>query len=388
MRSREWTDDARLRALLEDAVEDPDERELGELVRQLRAQAPTAPEGVRERVRMLGDWEARQPVAKAPSPLRRTALALAAVLVLATLVGGIVRGAGTGGGTDESAGGAAPSAGGDAASAEGAQGDGAGAEGYGGDSSRSNRSEQGKTATALNSDSEDPATLPPSRRRAQDYRAYLRLHVEDTADLSQKTKRALALTRSYGGYVVSIDYDTGEEGAARLQLRVPIGRIQDAILDYSELGSILGQNVQVRDVQRQIDTRSRTIEELRERIQEVRAALLDEDLPTFDREQLEAELAELRARTDELRRERRATRDRASMARVALELTTSEEAPVVDRGGFEGALRDAGGILVKELTVILYGLIVAAPIAVLALLALLGFRAARRRADARLLERA
>jgi cyanate permease len=41
-----------------------------------------------------------------------------------------------------------------------------------------------------------------------------------------------------------------------------------------------------------------------------------------------------------------------------------------------------------ELTLILYGLIVAAPIAVLALLALLGIRMTRRRGEERLLERA
>ena len=373
MLSHDRIDDPRLRALLDDAAEDPDERELGELLRELRGDTPTAPAAVRERVRLLGDSGERGS-ARPKSPLRRAAIAVGVTIVVATLVGGFVRSfEGTG---DE---------GGDA-SVVGAGG--GGAEAGGGESSPgSDRAAEGEAATALEGD-EAAATFPPSGRRAQDYRAYLRLRVEDTADLSRKTKEALALTRSYGGYVVSVDYDSADEGMASLELRVPIRRIQDAIVGYSELGAILGQNVQIVDLQRRIDARSRSIENLRERIAEIRAALLDDDLDTAEREELEAELAERRLRLDELRRERTGVRARASVAKVTLELTTFDEAPPTEPGGLEGALRGAGGILLTELTIVLYALIVGAPLAVLALLALLGFRLTRRRADDRLLERA
>jgi Domain of unknown function (DUF4349) len=375
MLSRERTDDARLRALLDAAVDDPDERALGELLRELRADAPAAPAPVREHVHLLAEREQSRGGARPRSPLRRAALAIAATLVLATLVGGIVTLANTGGGDDGASGG-------DGGGAVGAaQGD------VAVESARGEAAGEGEPARALGG-GDEAATLPPSRRRAQDYRAFLRLHVEDTADLSQKTKEALVLTRSYGGYVVSVDYDSADEGMSRLELRIPIRRIQDAVVEYSELGSILAQNVQIVDLQGRIDARSRSLGELRERIGEIRAALREDDLEAAERERLEGELAERRLRLDEVRRERRGIRERASVARVTLELTTADELSAPAPDGFQGALRGAGEILLKELTIILYVLIVGAPVAVLALLALLGTRLVRRRADERLLERA
>ena len=373
MLSRERTDDARLRALLDEAVEDPRERELARILRELRGDAPAAPAGVRERVRSLGKSGEPTPARPARSPVRRAALAVAATLALATLVGGFVRSFDGMGGGDASEGG----------------GGAVGAEAGGGEGSAGRHTDApSAAATSRGGDSGDPATLPPSRRRAQDYRAYLRLHVEDTAALSRKTKQALALTRSYGGYVVSVDYDSGEEGMSHLELRVPIRRIQDAIVEYATLGTILGQNVQIVDLQRRIDARSRSIRELRERIVEIRAALLEDDLDAAERERLEAELAERRLRLGELRRERSAVRARAATARVTLELTTFEDAPATEPEGLEGALRGAGDIVMKELAILLYAVIVGLPLAVLALLALLGVRFTRRRADDRLLERA
>jgi len=90
----------------------------------------------------------------------------------------------------------------------------------------------------------------------------------------------------------------------------------------------------------------------------------------------------------ELQRERRGIERQAALARVTLVLSTFEAANDVEPGGLEGTLRDAGGILLAELALLLYVLIVGAPLALLALLAFLGIRLARRRADERLLERA
>ena len=52
-------------------------------------------------------------------------------------------------------------------------------------------------------------------------------------------------------------------GTARLVVRVPIGRVQTAILRFSELGTILDQHVSVRDVQPRLDRRFARIAELR-----------------------------------------------------------------------------------------------------------------------------
>ena len=61
------------------------------------------------------------------------------------------------------------------------------------------------------------AAVPaPSRRRAQDVQAELRVLVDNPNDLSAATQRALRTTRRLGGYVVTVNYGTPEptEGTA------------------------------------------------------------------------------------------------------------------------------------------------------------------------------
>src|SRR5581483_3866395 len=78
------------------------------------------------------------------------------------------------------------------------------------------------------------APVPASTRRAQDYQAELHLRV---TSVSNATKRALTFTKSFGGYVRSVDYGSGtSSGTAELILRVPIGSIQAAIQSFSALG--------------------------------------------------------------------------------------------------------------------------------------------------------
>ena len=69
----------------------------------------------------------------------------------------------------------------------------------------------------------------PVTGRAQRYVANLTLSVEDTDALSEATQRALSIARDLGGYVVSVQYATGTEGASSLTLRVPSARAGDAV---------------------------------------------------------------------------------------------------------------------------------------------------------------
>jgi len=97
----------------------------------------------------------------------------------------------------------------------------------------------------------------PSRRRAQQVQASLRLLVDDPDDLSAATQSALRTTRRLGGYVVAVDYGTPEatEGRATLRVRVPVSRVQAAVVDFSNLGRILGQQTRITDLQQRL-TRS------------------------------------------------------------------------------------------------------------------------------------
>src|SRR5207247_4365504 len=91
-------------------------------------------------------------------------------------------------------------------------------------------------------------TVPrPAGGRAQLYGAELTLRVRD---LSAATKRALRLTRAFGGYVRTVDSGSGtQSGRAYLVVRIPVRRVQEAIVRFSSLGRIVDQHVSIQDVQ-------------------------------------------------------------------------------------------------------------------------------------------
>jgi hypothetical protein len=229
----------------------------------------------------------------------------------------------------------------------------------------------------------DPAERSPSRltapvpaqRRAQDYRASLTLLVDGTDELSATTQRALRATRRLGGYVLSVNYSTPEpgDGTAAVRLRIPISRVQAAIVELSAMGRILAQDTQVSDLQQGLDEVTRRIRDLERRAAQAQGA---------DRAQLLAQIEVLRKQRVQINRQ-------AAYATVNLDLTTHEpKAPAVTPGRLDRALDDAVGILLAELAIAAYALIVASPFILLGLAAFFCNRAYRRHADQRLLERA
>jgi hypothetical protein len=205
--------------------------------------------------------------------------------------------------------------------------------------------------------------------RAQLYSAEITLRVRD---LSGRTQEALRITRGLGGYLRVVDYGEGtRRGTADLVLRVPIGRVQQAIVRFSGLGVILDQHVSVRDVQPQLDRRFRRMAELRR------------TLPTLTGDALAAAQAELEALQTAQARERR----QASFATVSLHLRTKDAGAAIPTppGRIERALRRAADVLAAELVALIYALVVAAPFVLVAVALLLAARVLRRRGDDRLL---
>jgi hypothetical protein len=201
-------------------------------------------------------------------------------------------------------------------------------------------------------------TVPaPSQKRAQS------VLVDDPDDLSAATQQALRTTRRLGGYLVTVNYGTPEpsEGTATLRVRIPVSRVQAAIVQFSDLGRILAQQTQITDLQQRLDELTR----------QIRRAKGD------------------KARIAALRRERTQINRRAAYATVDLGLTTHEpEAKAAPPSRLDRAVDDATGVLTAELAIAAYILIVASPFLVLLAAAFAGSRAYRRYADQRLLERA
>ena len=211
------------------------------------------------------------------------------------------------------------------------------------------------------------APVAPAKR-AQRYSAQITLRVESLSDVTQD---ALRQTRALGGYVRTVDYGEGRgEGTARLVVRVPIGRVQTAILRFSELGAILDQHVSVRDVQPGLDRRFARIAELRRMV------------PTLSGDDLATAQAQLEALQAAQAREQR----QASFATVSLDLTTAEKEVVpTPPGRIERAFERASDVLAAEAVALVYAGVVAAPFILLGLVLVIAVRAARSRMDKRLL---
>jgi Domain of unknown function (DUF4349) len=334
-----------------------------EIVEQIRASRITASPELRARVLELAAAVPPAPPRRGELPWRRIALILVPAAVAIALAGALVAGlAGSGKKKSVSAAPAPrqvlqPFAQRDAATTS------------------------EKAAGAAGGADSIPAT--PGRAQLHESEFTLKVH-----DLSAATKRALRLTRAYHGYVRSVEYGSGKErGSAYLVVRVPVGSAQEAIVKLSALGEILDQHVSIQDVQPTVDRRFRQLQAIRDRIAKLQAKLESPTLTPDERAALENRLVAQRRRLVVLQKQQAALRRQTSFATVSLSLRTAAKAAVVphEPGRIERALDRSGSILLDEVKVLLYVLIVGAPLLALAGLVFGGVRFRRRREEARLL---
>jgi Domain of unknown function (DUF4349) len=231
--------------------------------------------------------------------------------------------------------------------------------------------------------------LPPNLHRYQNYAASMRIRLDDVDGLSGATQRAMRLARRLGGYVVSVQYGSSgsKQGSAYLTLRVPVARVQSAVVTLSQLGTILSQNVRITDVQQQVNGLERQIIRLTSDIAAIDAQLRSANLTAAERTRLEFRRERLATARRQAIDARRATINHASFATVSLDLTTQKAAEKpAPPGRFHRIIGHAGGILAAEAAWTLLVLAVALPFVVLIVLLIWGARTARRLADRRLLE--
>ncbi|MGH3103218.1 MAG: DUF4349 domain-containing protein [Gaiellaceae bacterium] len=339
-----------------------------ELAAQLRGSRPQATDELRDRVRAIAAAE--------PEPKRRRRLGLVLVPALLIAFAAAIVGLGQRGtsSSSESAGGGQT-----AVSEEATRDLGAPAQAVPSD-------------RALRAAGSEAATLPPARSRAQDYRAELLVRVRNLDDLSAATSEAMRATRRLGGFIVAARYDTpGDgDGDSLLVVRVPVGRVQEAILRFSQLGTIVGQSIAIEDLQAGLDRQGDAIAALQRTIATLEEELGQPGLTDEARAELRRRLVEARRSLAARERARDNTVRRAATARVSLTLTTrTAERPVEPQqpGYFERTLRDAASLLVKVLAWMLAFALVLTPFLMLAAVALVLERRRRRRSAQTLLER-
>src|SRR6266511_577023 len=338
------------------------EREFEELVRELRALPTAATENVRERARALGEPAPRRSFPTLP--WRRSLLVLAPACALGLVIAAVVHGVVNSSPKRQAL--SLP----------------AGAEHGAGATTVPNwgLDRRGALRSPL---------VPPAGDRHQDYEASMRLRVKDLDALTQRTNEAMRIVRSYGGYVASVQQSTpaGQPGEADLVLRVPVGHVEAALVQLSELGTVLDRQLSIVDLEQ-------ALRQQRERIVRLKLFIaraieqLKRDLPADVRLRLQLQLQQARTNLERATRAHKATLDEAAFSRISLMLTTQKPAAPAQKGGagrFERAARDAGSFLAGAGAVILFLLIVLSPLIVLIVAGLLGVRTYRRREERRLL---
>ena len=230
-----------------------------------------------------------------------------------------------------------------------------------------------------------PGLVAPTPGTLQRFEAELSLKVEDVEALSDATKRAQRIAIDHGGSVASLSYDAPSQGVggAQITLRIPTNRVQSALADLSQLGTILGQRYGIQDLQQQADSLQRQIEETQRQIARIQAQLGNPSLTPENEAVLRSRLANARAKLSDLREAMRTTRAEGATSTVYVTLTTEEIEPSPAGGS---RLDDVRDVLAWEAIAALYVVVVAGPIVLLGLLVWLALRWARRREASRLLE--
>jgi hypothetical protein len=223
----------------------------------------------------------------------------------------------------------------------------------------------------------DQAALPaPSSTRVQRITTSLELRLPSTQAVSDATKQAVAITRSLGGYPKALNVDAeGRTGYASLVLRIPKQNVQRAVSRLSDLGTIVGENVRIADIQAQVDATARKIARLQTRLTYWQAQ------PTST--EAEQRVSALTAQIAKLRRGRANTIKAASYATVSMQMTTKPAPAPIHKG--HGPLHNLGVAFRWIGIVAVYVVALAAPFVLVALLVWMVVRALRRHRENELL---
>jgi uncharacterized protein DUF4349 len=349
------------------------EREFEELVRELRALPAAAPEHVREQVRALGEpGPSKTLLGRLPRlHWRRSLLVLAPACVLGLVSAAVIHGVLNSGPTREAA---VTQSGGAFERMEG-----------------QSRAEDHAFTTAQPSPFGAPLPVPTAGR-LQDYEAWMTVRVKDLDALSDQANEAMRVARAYGGYVVSLEQATapGRPGQADLVLRVPVARVEDALMRLAGLGTVIERHLSIRDLEQAVQQQRARILKLKLFIARATEQLKG-DMPADVRLRLQLQLEQAKSDLSRATNANKATLREASLSRIALTLTTQKAVGADKKGGagrIERAARDAGSFLAAAGAVVLFLLIVLSPLILVAGAAIWVSRAYRRREERRLLSAA
>jgi hypothetical protein len=212
--------------------------------------------------------------------------------------------------------------------------------------------------------------------------------VKDYDALGRETAAAMRIATDLGGFVASVAQSTarGTPGEADLVLRVPVAKVEQALMQLSALGTVLEQHLSIVDLEHTVQQQRDLIRALRVRIAKLTAALR-QSLPADVRLRLQFQLDDARRTLARATGAHKATLREAALSRLAVTLTTEHAVAAArhPRGRFGSAVANAADFLVAAGAVAVLVAIVVSPLLVVGLLWWYGARAWRRREERRLL---
>jgi hypothetical protein len=214
--------------------------------------------------------------------------------------------------------------------------------------------------------------------RVQTYGAYLALRLHSATAVSDGVKTALRIASSLGGYPTSVHASSeAKVASADLTLKIPRAHIQEAITRLSALGTITSENVDIQDKTAGLNATDHTIARLQKQLADLRAQTPTATTP--------ARIAALESQIVRLQRAEATTRLKAHYATVQLHLTSAKAVVPVKHG--HGPLHGVVVALTWLGIGAVYALAIGTPVALLALLVWLAARFIRRRREDALLSR-
>jgi len=238
------------------------------------------------------------------------------------------------------------------------------------------------------SEDRSAAAAPPATGRAQDIDMWIDLRVHDADGISSASQDAVRITRELGGVVTSSGVDTrGNQGRAQLTLRIPVGKLDDAVFRLMQLGTVTAQRTSTQDLQGPLDRTTDRIAHLRSQIRIELARLASGQLDAAQELRARIHLENLRRNLREANAARRALVSRTSMADLTLRLATPAPGTAdKSESGIGGAVDKAGDFLRGAGAVAVFLALVLSPLLALALVAWALLRARSRRIETRLLD--
>lgn len=225
-----------------------------------------------------------------------------------------------------------------------------------------------------------PATRPGAHR-AVERSAEMTLGA-DPEDVVEDADKVFAAVHANRGIVLqsSIEEGSAGEAGANFELLIPSRRLGDALAIFSAIDEVRSRQETTADITAPTVSTAELLRESSARIDGLLGQLGEAETDT-EREAVEAELRQERRHRSRLRSDLRNLRQRANLSGVSLRIETGSAEASSSGGalGIDDALGDAGHVLTVAAAVTLIGLAVLGPIALIALLAWLTYRAWVRR---------